>query len=73
MFGPASKRAEEALMRINAKSIVKSSHDLILIVGAVIALTMIVAKMVHNWRYLPTSVGMGNAAVMMADNRIAPR
>ena len=43
------------------------------VVGAVIALTMIVAKMVHNWRNLPTSVGMGNAAVMMADNRIAPR
>ena len=60
-------------MRINGRTIVKSSHDLILIVGAVIALAMIVGKMVHNWRNLPPSLGMSNAAVMVADNRVAPR
>ena len=62
-----------SLMRISAKSVVKSSHDLILIVGEVIAVTMIVAKMVHNWRTLPPSLGMSNAAVMVADNNLAPR
>ena len=44
-------------MRTGGKSIVKSSHDLILIVGAAIAIAMIVAKMVHNWRNLPTNLG----------------
>ena len=60
-------------MRISGKSIAKSSHDLILIVGAVIAIMMIVSKMVHNWRNLPPSLGMTNAAVMVADNSLAPR
>ena len=61
-------------MRINGRSIVKSSHDLILVVGAVIAIAMIVSKMVHNWRHLPPSLGMTSARVMLADNnRLAPR
>ncbi len=60
-------------MRIGGKSAVKSSHDLILIVGAVIAIAMIVSKMIHNWRTLPSNLGMTNAAVMMADNDPAPR
>lgn len=60
-------------MRTGGKSIVRSSHDLILIVGAVIAIAMIVAKMVHNWRNLPTNLGESNASVMVADNRLAPR
>jgi hypothetical protein len=54
---------------------VKSSHDLLLIVGAVIAIAMIVAKMVHNWRNLPSSLGATNVSisVVVADNRLAPR
>lgn len=59
-------------MRINGKTLVKSSHDMILIIGAVIAIAMIVSKMVHNWRNLPPSLGMSNAAVMVADNSLAP-
>ena len=61
-------------MRIKARSIVKSSHDLILIVGALIAIAMIVSKMVHNWRNLPPSLGMNTPNVMLADsNRLLPR
>ena len=60
-------------MQISAKSVVKSSHDLILIVGAVIAIAMIVAKMVHNWRNLPPNLGMTTSAVMVADNSLARR
>ena len=60
-------------MRISGKTFVKSSHDLILIVGAVIAIAMIVAKMVHNWRNLPSNLGMSNASVMVADNSLAPQ
>ena len=59
-------------MRINGKTLVKSSHDMILIIGAVIAIAMIVSKMVHNWRNLPASLGTSNAAVMVADNSLAP-
>lgn len=61
--------AREGSMRLNGRTIFKSSHDLILIVGAMIALAMIVAKMVHNWRSLPASLGMNNAAMMVADSR----
>jgi hypothetical protein len=60
-------------MRTGGKSIVKSSHDLLLIVGAVIAIAMIVATMVHNWRNLPSNMGMSDASVVVADNRLAPR
>jgi hypothetical protein len=60
-------------MRTGGKSIVKSSHDLLLVVGAVIAIAMIVATMVHNWRNLPTNLGATNASVLVADNRLAPR
>jgi hypothetical protein len=56
-------------MRLNGRTIFKSSHDLILIVGAMIALAMIVSKMVRNWRSQPASLGMNNAAVMVADSR----
>ena len=56
-------------MRVNGRTIFKSSHDLILIIGAVIALAMIVSKMVHSWRSLPTSLGMNQAAAMVADSR----
>ena len=56
-------------MRVNTKTVLRSSHDLILIVGAVIALAMIISKMVHNWRDLPPKLGMTNAAVMVADSR----
>jgi len=57
-------------MRISGRTIVRSSHDLILVVGAVIAIAMIVSKMVHNWRNLPPpNLGMSNAAVMVADSR----
>ncbi len=52
-------------MRIGGKTLVKSSHDLILIIGAVIAIAMIVSKMVHNWRSAPVNLGMSNAAVVM--------
>ena len=58
-------------MRISGKTLVKSSHDMILIIGAVIAIAMIVSKMVHNWRNLPPNLGMSNAAVMVADNTLA--
>jgi hypothetical protein len=68
----AGKRAGRDSMRISGKTLVKSSHDLILIIGAVIAIAMIVSKMVHNWRNLPSSLGMSNAAVMVADNSLAP-
>jgi hypothetical protein len=63
------KTHREATMRINGRSIVKSSHDLILVVGAVIAIAMIVSKMVHNWRHLPSNLGMNSARVMLADSR----
>ena len=59
-------------MRISGKTLVKSSHDLILIIGAVIAIAMIVSMMVHNWRNLPTSLGITNASVMVADSSLAP-
>ena len=60
-------------MRTGGKSIVKSSHDLLLIVGAVIAIAMIVATMVHNWRNLPSNLGAIDSSVMVADNLLAPR
>ena len=59
-------------MRISRRSVARSSHDVILIVAAMIALAMIVSKMVHNWRSLPTSLGMDNA-VTVADGRVASR
>jgi hypothetical protein len=60
-------------MRINGKTIFKSRHDLILIISAMIAIAMIISKMVHDWRSLPPSLGMNNAAIVVADNRVAPR
>jgi len=58
-------------MRIG-KSVLKSSHDMILIVGAAIAIAMTVSSMLHNSRIIPASWGMGNA-VTVADSRVAPR
>ena len=44
-------------MRFNGKTLVKSSHDLIPIVGAVIAIAMLVSKMLHNWRRPQAGLG----------------
>jgi hypothetical protein len=68
-----ANRTGEDSMRISGKTVVKSSHDLILIVGAIIAIAMLVSKMVHSWRTSPPSLGMGNATVMVADSSVAPR
>jgi len=54
------------MLRISGR--IKSSHDLFLVIGAVIALAMIVSKMVHNWKRLPPSLGMSTTAVMVADS-----
>ena len=59
-------------MRVSGKVRVRSSHDLFLIIGAVIAIGMIVSKMVHNWRHLPPSLGMTTTAVMVADSSFVP-
>jgi hypothetical protein len=56
-------------MRVNAKGIVKSSHDLILVVGALIAIAMIASEMIHNWRSVPKNLGMGT----VAESRLASR
>ena len=57
-------------MRVSRKAAVRSSHDVILIVAAMIAMAMIVSKMVHNWRSLPTNLGMNNA-VTAVESRVA--
>jgi hypothetical protein len=69
----ADKPAGRGFMRFSGKTLVKSSHDLVLIIGAVIAIAMIVSKMVHNWRTSPPSLGMSSGVVMMADSNPAPR
>jgi hypothetical protein len=51
-------------MRIYRRSILRSSHDLILIIGAAIAIAMIVSKMRHDWRKLPTTMGMETAVTL---------
>jgi hypothetical protein len=56
-------------MRVNSKTVVKSSHDFILVVGALIAIAMIAADMVHNWRSVPKNLGMG----VVAESRLASR
>jgi hypothetical protein len=56
-------------MRVNSKTVVKSSHDFILVVGALIAIAMIAADMVHNWRSVPKNLGMGT----VAESRLASR
>ncbi|HEV2171237.1 MAG TPA: hypothetical protein VGR40_09835 [Candidatus Binatus sp.] len=57
-------------MKIKARSMVKSSHDLILVVGALLALAMIVSEMVHNWRHLPAG---SYGATTVTENRLAAR
>jgi hypothetical protein len=69
---PEGKSHREDSMRIRGKTVAKSSHDFILIVGAIIAIAMLVSKMVHSWRTLPPTLGMGNEAVMLADSRVLP-
>ena len=56
-------------MRVNTKTLVKSSHDIILVVGALIAVFMIASEMVHNWRSVPKNLGMGT----VAESRLASR
>ena len=53
-------------MRTSQKSLLKSSHDLILIVGAVIAIAMMVSSIRRHWRILPASLGMGNTVTVAA-------
>jgi hypothetical protein len=57
-------------MPISRKSILKSSHDLILIVAAVIAIAFMVNSMRHHWRI--GSLGASDA-VMMAAASVTPR
>jgi hypothetical protein len=65
------QESREALkMRVIGRSKIRSSHDVILIVGALIAIAMIVSKMVHNWRSLPQNLGM-NSAVTLVNSRVA--
>jgi hypothetical protein len=71
VLGSKSARREDS-MRIVGRTRARSSHDLLLIVGAVIAIAMIVSKMVHNWRHLPPSLGMTSTAVMVADSSFVP-
>ena len=52
-------------MRISRKLTTKSSHDLILIVGAAIAIAIMITSMLHSWRPLPPKLGM-NALVTVA-------
>ena len=59
-------------MRVVGRTRVRSSHDLFLIIGAVIAIMMIAAKMVHKWRHYPPSLGMTSTAVMIADSSFVP-
>lgn len=59
-------------MRVLGRTRVRSPHDLVLIIGAVIAIAMIVSKMVHNWRHFPPSLGMTATAVMVADSSFTP-
>jgi hypothetical protein len=56
-------------MKTKAKSVVKSSHDLILVIGALLALAMIVSEMVHNWRHVPA----GTYGSTVAESRLAAR
>ena len=56
-------------MKINTKSLVKSSHDLILIIGATLAIIMIGSEMLHNWRSVPKNMGMSS----VAESRLASR
>ena len=56
----------EGPMRTSQKSLLKSSHDLILIVGAVIAIAMMVSSIRRHWRILPASLGMGNTVTVAA-------
>lgn len=59
------ERREALKMRVIGRSKIRSSHDVILIVGALIAIAMIVSKMVHNWRSLPQNLGMNNAVTLV--------
>jgi hypothetical protein len=51
-------------MRISRKLTTKSSHDLILIVGAAIAIAIMATSMLHNWRSLPPKLGMSGVVTI---------
>lgn len=59
-------------MQTSLKSLFKSSHDLILLIGAVIAITIMLSSLLRHWRTVPTSLGMGDA-VTVTDSRLASR
>jgi len=42
----------------------KSSHDLILIVGAAIAIAIMITSMLHSWRPLPPKLGMNTVVTV---------
>jgi hypothetical protein len=51
-------------MRISRKVTTKSSHDLILIVGAAIAIAIMITSMLHSWRPLPPKLGMSTVVTV---------
>ena len=70
MLDVRGKRAGE-VMPVSRKSVLKSSHDMILIVGAVIAVAWMISSMAHHWRMSPTNLGMTDT-VTVASIHIAP-
>lgn len=55
-------------MQVSRKSVLRSSHDLILIVGAVIAIAWMLVSTLHHYRITPPSVGMISGARMASFN-----
>ncbi len=53
-------------MRVSRKSILQSSHDLILIIGAMIAIAMMVSSLRHHVRLAPTNLGMVTSETVVA-------
>ena len=53
-------------MRISRKSILQSSHDLILIIGAMIAIAMMVSSLRHHVRLTQPSLGMTTSQIVVA-------
>jgi hypothetical protein len=56
-------------MRTSRKSLIKSSHDFVLIVGALIAIAIMISSIVRHWRIFPTSLGMTNAVTVADSSR----
>src|SRR5271154_1705588 len=63
--------APEGYMQVSRKSVLRSSHDLILIVGAVIAIAWMLVSTLHHYRITPPSVGM-ISGTRMASFHIGP-